>query len=538
MKLKSKLTIWSCGTLFLMIIITAVSWYSIQKLQNTTEYILHTSKMMRYHLELEKYITLMESSEENYIIHNDKYFLDGYYQAKKNAKNNLNIMLQVVRTPSQKVLLSDISKKLNKWTDEIGDTEIVLHNKNRTLNKSSIQSIKNRLTISDTILAKIKNDLLDFSTNEQILMQKRKTSETKTVSYLLYLIVFASVVTMVLFAIMSYLLSLRIRRPLNKAGNMMKNIAEGSADLTSRIKIESNDEIGVLIKWFNIFIEKLQHMIINIQSESDRLSEYSNVLSETAAFLANESVVTSSAINHMTTAMEDLNQVTEANFKNSTTNLANNEESISDFINSIKINDSIEKTEAINEEVKDINDNLLAINVQINDIEKLINETKGLSVQSNILSINASIQANKAGEYGKIFAVIASEIKNMSTSSSITTQNIELIFDEIINVSQKTTLKIDKINSLREKLINDISLHNEGILKKTQVLTNISKSINELSSTRQTQLEGISILSGAMKEINDTSVSNADGAKNLEKASSHLLTLSKKLKNECYNFRT
>ena len=330
MKLKSKLTIWSCGTIILIIILFLVAWLNINRLLTSSNRIIHTHQVLQHTLLLQKYVERLEVNIRNCTLLKDQKSYDCYKNDKQLISSEIDKLKKIILTPSQKEIITRTAGKINKWTFEADKfvTQLKNNEHNSEVNPQEI----NKMLLGDKFLEKIRDELNQFLTNEEKLIMSRKKQETETVNTTFSLIAITTIIVVIAFAIISYMLSNRIIKPINNTSQTMKEIAEGNADLTIRIPEKSKDEIGQLTHWFNKFIENLQTIVLNIKEEAYILDNSSGSFSKTATTLANTAVANSSAIDHMNSAMEDLIQMSEANSTNISHSLTDIREKLIELI--------------------------------------------------------------------------------------------------------------------------------------------------------------------------------------------------------------
>ena len=533
MKLKSKLTLWSSGTIILVLAVSLVSLYSIKRLLYTTEYVLHTSQVIQHALLLEKYVERLEINVRNYTMFKKQASMDKYNEDKKLLYSEITVLRNLISTPSQREIINSATERIDKWIFE-ADKFLI------PLNKQPIGSFKigdiNKMVLGDKYLNYIRGDIRNFYNNEQILMEKRKLDETIAVDRTFLAIEFATLFIIALYALLSYFIANGIKKPINKTSSLMKSIAEGKADLTKRIKLKPNDEVGEFIIWFNNFIDNLQKLIKEIKSEVEDIDVLSNSLTTFSTDLANNSVANSSAIEHMNNAMEEFSQVAEGYYDNTSEVLKKNEKNISGILSDTDEVVDLSNINTISEKLNSVSDFLIDLNKETDYIDVFIKEIKEISIQSKILSVNASVESSKAGEQGKTFSVIAEEIRDLAKNSELAINNATKTFTTAKNLSQNCALTIETIQKHLVDFIDKSDDIGEMFDHKVKSVNNISDVIGELTQSRKKHLNGLKILTEAMDGIKDASAENAKGAKNLASASNKLASLSDKLKENTDNF--
>ncbi len=372
-----------------------------------------------------------------------------------------------------------------------------------------------------------------------------------------------------------------IIRPLKKAVTMIENIAVGEGDLTARMDVQSNDEIGELAKWFNLFIEKLQDMVREIASDAHLLSLASTSLSKLSARMVSSSEQVASQSTEAAGATEkmsaNINSIASA-----TEEMSVNVQSVSSTAEEMSQNvdrvaESIEKTSKElsgvansakegsgianrarleSDSAKQTIETLGSAAKDIGDVTALITR---IAEQTNLLALNATIEAATAGDAGKGFAVVANEIKELARQSSEFAKGIAI---RIKGVQGNTEKAVTGINEVSE-IINTINTSSFRILESVehQQLTateisgnvlqartgtnNIALSIAEIASGSNEMARSVANAANGIKDVlsniqsvKDAAQESRSSSKELDEAAHELQEISHKIKGMFERFKT
>ncbi|MCP4115219.1 MAG: methyl-accepting chemotaxis protein [Desulfobacteraceae bacterium] len=292
-------------------------------------------------------------------------------------------------------------------------------------------------------------------------------------------------------------LSRAIVSPLNKAVEGLKDIAEGEGDLTMRLPVTSQDEIGALATWFNTFIDKLQEIIRQIGENAASVSESSTELSAIAGQMSTGADNTASRATSVAGAAEEmsanLGSVAAAMEESSTntTMVAAASEEMTSTINEIAQN--AEKARAISTDAVDkstsASGRMAELGKAAQAIGKVTETITDISEQTNLLALNATIEAARAGEAGRGFAVVANEIKALALQTAKATLDIKT---QIEGVQQSTAQSLTEI----EEISNVITGVND-------IVATIAAAVEEQSSATEEIANNISQASQGIQEVNE-----------------------------------
>ncbi len=326
---------------------------------------------------------------------------------------------------------------------------------------------------------------------------------TRTGKTLILLFILAGVV---IGAGVSIFLVFSITAPIKETSFMLKDIAEGEGDLTSRLSIATKDELGELAGWFNTFMDKLQRIIRDIAANSEILGRSAHDLTALAGRMSEGSGATSersnsvaAAAEEMSTNMDSVAAATEQSATNINT-MATATEEMTSTIDEIAL--SSEKARSISEDAVRkshvASEKIDALGSAATEISKVTETIAEISEQTNLLALNATIEAARAGEAGKGFAVVAEEIKALATQAAASTQNIK---DRIEGVQNSTSETVTEIEGIKE-VIDTVN----------QVVGTIAAAIEEQSATTKEIAGNIAQASMGIQEVTEKVVQSSDVA--------------------------
>lgn len=239
---------------------------------------------------------------------------------------------------------------------------------------------------------------------------------------------------------------------------------------------------------------------------------------------------TSVSVNQTTTTMEELQQaINESNQKaNYISKITQNAEQISENGQN-SVNETINGMNKIRSQMEGIAESVVKLSEQSQTIGEIINTVADLAEQSNLLAVNASIEAAKAGEYGKGFTVVAQEIKSLAEQSKRATVQIRSSLNDIQKATGSAVMATEQGNKIVESVVEQSAEASVAINEMTESISEVSQAVIHVVASRQQQYIGIEQVTLAMENIQDVSYQNVDSAKQLEKSAQNLKELWERL---------
>jgi methyl-accepting chemotaxis protein len=330
--------------------------------------------------------------------------------------------------------------------------------------------------------------------------------------------------------ILTIYLSRTITEPLKTALDAADYIS--ARDLTVEIQDEKRlDEPGELLQSFRV-------MCINLRGEIKQIMEGVNVLSTSAAEISvsmtqftSTSSETAAAVSQATVTMEELRQTAQISSQkaNYVSDIAQKAVDIS-VLGQNSLVKTVESMDIIKKKMDSIAKSIISLSEQSQAIGEIISSVEDIAEQTNLLAVNASIEAAKAGEYGKGFTVVAQEITNLSNQSKRATAQIGSILNEIQKATGVAVMVTEQGAKAVESGIAQSVETGESILALTNTINEAAQSVTQIALSSQQQTLGVDQVASALENIHRASVQNLGGAKQLEDSANNLEVLGQKLK--------
>ncbi|ART80120.1 methyl-accepting chemotaxis protein [Oceanisphaera avium] len=361
------------------------------------------------------------------------------------------------------------------------------------------------------------------NTDWQLLMVLDKNAlEAPLTPLLLQQLGIATLVVVVAVILISLLVQWLLA-PLLRVSHALEQIASGKGDLTRRIDIQSQDEVGMLATNFNRFVASQAELIGQIRSQA----QYLGNAAEQASARANQTVtdlgrqqqevtMVATAVTEMASATQEIAnnaEQTAAAAQQSSNNTAQGKQQVN------KTRDSIQ---LLSLEMVHASEVIERLNLHAQNISSVLSTIQGIAEQTNLLALNAAIEAARAGEQGRGFAVVADEVRVLSQRTHASTEEIQVTISTLQSATKEAVQLMDTSRNLAELSVEDAEA-------AAVVLTEITSSvalISDMASQIATAAEEQSQVTG---EITQNTTTIKDVADELAEDANNSLTQSKGL---------
>lgn len=520
----------------IIVLVTAITSIFTKITTNTllssVEWVNHTYKVKADLKEIENLLLDAETGQRGYIYTGNISYLAPYDNAIKKLENSFDDLNKEIKdNPAQLNRLNRVRELSSQKLDELATTINLKRQGKEPEVRALVLSGKGR-----QLMINIRERLAEMAKAEDQLLGERQKSASQAQNVLDYWTL-GSILTIIVIGVLISLAIARIlKSSLQNAVAAAEKVAVG--DLTNKIQITSDDEIGKLLTAFNHMTQNLNSLIRQVQQSGIQITTSTTQIAASSKQLeasvtqqvasTNEVVATTREIAaNSAQLVKTMDEVTDASLV--TANAASDGQK-----DLMRMQATMRK---LADATSSISSKLGVISEKANNINSIVTTITKVADQTNLLSLNAAIEAEKAREYGLGFAVVAREIRRLADQTAVATLDIESMVKEMQSAVASGVMEMDKFSKEVSRGVEDvgkISMQLGLIIEQVQALT---PSFESVSQGMEAQSQGAQQISEAMLQLREASTQTADALRETNRAIEQLNDAAQKLRVETSGFK-
>ncbi|AFV00566.1 methyl-accepting chemotaxis protein [Simiduia agarivorans] len=321
------------------------------------------------------------------------------------------------------------------------------------------------------------------------------------------------VVIGVLAAIISFVLQAGIVGPINSVAEALEDIAGGEGDLTRRLPVNSQDEVGRLSTAFNTFVDKVHGIIADFAETATDLNSQANGLSGTAKETERGVVRQQTEIQQVVTAVREMAAVVGDVASNVSQAAANAEEADKQAnAGRAVVSSTVSKIEGLARDIDAAAEVIDKLRAETDSIGSVLDVIRGIAEQTNLLALNAAIEAARAGEQGRGFAVVADEVRTLASRTQSSTQEIQVMIERLQSGAREAVQMMEKGTGQASESVTQAEEASQALDAITGGVGAIKDKTNQIASASEEQSAATREMERNMENIADVARKASEGS--------------------------
>ncbi|XPF95325.1 methyl-accepting chemotaxis protein [Colwellia sp. RE-S-Sl-9] len=366
------------------------------------------------------------------------------------------------------------------------------------------------------------NQVIEFE--ETILRANESAQSMVTIGFIM------GIVTIVLLFGTAIPIISGIKSSIAEVVTSLKDIAEGEGDLTVRLTAKTEDEVGQLVHCFNLFMDKLQTTIKQVVEIALPLSEMAISVSTTAAETNQITLEQQKGAVQTKDAVENMNMsVKTVAHSASLASTASTEASSLSKEGAIVVEQTVQTIHSLAKTVENSSTVIDKLDDDSKQVGAVLDVIKGIADQTNLLALNAAIEAARAGEQGRGFAVVADEVRTLASRTQDSTTEIQKTIEQLQIAARSAVEAMSNGRSLAEKGVSEVSLAGESLAAITSSVEQINAMTSDIAQATNDQSTVASEIVSHVDNISVTTKVTHQASEELAEVSSNLADLANNL---------
>jgi methyl-accepting chemotaxis protein WspA len=435
------------------------------------------------------------------LLTNDAEYLEPYNRARSMLQTRIDALRNLVRGyPTQEAFVESLEPLVVQKLAELDNTIRLRQTQGANAALSVVKTDEGK-----RIMDQLRDLVTRMKSEERNLLRVRSRAADESARLTLNGVTFGMPLGILLLALIGFVLNRQIARPLDRVSRVAQRIAEG--DLTQSVdRTQDNTEIGQLLAAFQNMTQSLNALIRQAQRSGIQISSSTTQIAAAGRQLE-ATVNEQSASIHEVNATSRQIAVTAGELAKAMDNVVETAQTTTETAANSQIN--LEKIQGAMQNLilstRSISSKLKIMDEKANNINTVVTTITKVADQTNLLSLNAAIEAEKAGEYGAGFAVVAREIRRLADQSAVATLEIEQMVKEMQGSVSSGVMEVDKFSrdvSYYVEEVGNVSHQITGFIENVQGLV---PQFGRVSQSMDEQYRGAEQISTAIAQLSDAS---------------------------------
>jgi len=352
------------------------------------------------------------------------------------------------------------------------------------------------------------------------------------------LILFSALIMIIAVIILSYFIGKSILTPTRLAADMMKDISQGEGDLTRTLNESGSDEISELSRSFNLFVLKIRESLVHVSQSADDVNKHAYTVDDSSktshSFIElqnDSSTQVAAAMEQMTHQIHDVSRNAEA------AEQAANDAACNASTGKSVVENTITAIETLSSNIETVSQVTEDLANESNNIGSVLDVIRSISEQTNLLALNAAIEAARAGEHGRGFAVVADEVRTLASRTGQSTDEIQAMITKLQEGAKAAVEAVKSSQALSVSTVEQASSANTSLSEIERLVSIITEMNSQIARATEQQTQAADEVNLRINELSQSTEQSLNNTKQLTDASDNLKQSSQGLSSVVNRFK-
>ncbi|QDE32917.1 MULTISPECIES: methyl-accepting chemotaxis protein [Shewanella] len=418
--------------------------------------------------------------------------------------------------------------KLHQDTTKVGKAKLsTLYpnaKTNQLLNKSDFNLVKAEVDGQKMLIASSYIKSMDW----YLIAQVPEAEVFALLQESAYQILMWTILIAVVFIAISIAVAGSVSRPIAHIAELFRNIGEGEGDLRQRLPVNGNDEIAQLARGFNSFISKIQDTVVEVANTSEQLGLSAVDVSNQANQTLSDSQLQKDRTIQVVTAINEMGATVNEIASNAAQAAVTARDADTESMEGQKVVTRARSTiNLLSKDVEQVGEVIESLATHTKSIGSILDVIRAISEQTNLLALNAAIEAARAGEAGRGFAVVADEVRNLASRTAVSTNEVQTMIDKLQSETTRAVSAMEQSRSRSHEgvtAVDEASHSLSGISERIAEISDMNIQIATATEEQSTVVEDINRNVTDINDITQRTANTAHAAANASKSLNELAT--------------
>jgi len=350
--------------------------------------------------------------------------------------------------------------------------------------------------------------------------------------------IIVGIITVFTLFIVAVPIARAIHKSLTEIIHSMQEIAQENGDLTVRLSTNNTDEIGDLVHWFNSFIEKLQGVIKDVVHTATPVAQTSSDIHQLSEQTMQSFKHQSNSVEQSKRSVEEMS-LSVAEISRNAADAADAAQHASDEAKAGKqvVEDTVNGIRELANNVNESAESISQLQQDTNEVNVVLEVIRGIADQTNLLALNAAIEAARAGEHGRGFAVVADEVRNLASRTQQSTEEINQMLEHLKQAARNAVEKMESSRASVEASVDNANKAGESLVAINDTVKTISDMNGAIAVATEEQNQVSELMVGHVDDIQTCAEDALQASSQITGVSDELAGLANELESVAQQFK-